>query len=140
MFELSAAGSVWRPRRFSGKRICLPIQEMRETWVQSPGWEDPLEEEMAALSSIFARRIPWIEKPGGLQFMGCKESSTLSTHSLLHDYQLYRVVFLPGSPFLPRLDYHHRKQPSFIYIKVHGKSSLAISSKVNFLILLVPFR
>ena len=66
VFELSAAGSVRRPRWFSGERICLPIQEM---WVRSLGWEYPLEEEMAALSSIFARRIPWIEKPGGLQFM-----------------------------------------------------------------------
>ena len=37
-----------------------------ETWVQSPGWEDPLEEEMATLSSIFAWRIPWMEEPGGL--------------------------------------------------------------------------
>ena len=37
--------------------------------VGTVGGEDPLEEEMAALSSIFARRIPWIEKPGGLQFM-----------------------------------------------------------------------
>ena len=31
-----------------------------------PGWEDPLEKEMATHSSILARRIPWIEEPGGL--------------------------------------------------------------------------
>ena len=45
------------------------MQEM-ETWVQSLGWEDPLEEEMAAYSSILAGRFPWTEKPGGLQSMG----------------------------------------------------------------------
>ena len=32
--------------------------------------EDPLKEEMAAHSSILARRIPWTEEPGGLQSMG----------------------------------------------------------------------
>jgi len=36
-------------------------------WVQSLGWEDPLEEEMATLSSIPAWEIPWTEEPGGLQ-------------------------------------------------------------------------
>ena len=35
-----------------------------------PGWEDPLEEEVATHSSILAGRIPWIEAPGGLQSMG----------------------------------------------------------------------
>ena len=37
-----------------------------ETWV-SLGREDPLEEGIATHSSIFAWRIPWTEKPGGLQ-------------------------------------------------------------------------
>ena len=32
---------------------------MQETWVQSPGWEDPLEKGMATHSSILAWRIPW---------------------------------------------------------------------------------
>ena len=39
-------------------------------WVQSLGREDPLEEGMAAHSSILAWRIPWTEEPGGLQSMG----------------------------------------------------------------------
>ena len=43
------------------------MQEMR---VQSPGWEDPLEKEMATHSSILAWRIPWTEEPGGLQSTG----------------------------------------------------------------------
>ena len=40
------------------------------------GQEDPLEEEMATYSSILAWRIPWTEKPGGLQFTGSKKSQT----------------------------------------------------------------
>ena len=38
-----------------------------ETWVQSLGQEDPMEEGMAAHSSVLAWRIPWTEEPGGLQ-------------------------------------------------------------------------
>ena len=38
-----------------------------ETWVQSLGWEDPLEKEMATHSSILAWKIPWTEEPGRLQ-------------------------------------------------------------------------
>jgi len=43
---------------------------MRETRVQSLGWEDPVEKEMATHSSILAWKIPWIEEPGRLQSMG----------------------------------------------------------------------
>ena len=52
------------------------MQETQETWVQSLGWEDPLEEGMATHSSILAWRIPWREEPGGLQSMGHKGSDT----------------------------------------------------------------
>ena len=44
---------------------CLPA--MRETWVQSPGQEDPLKKEMATHSSTIAWKIPWTEEPGRLQ-------------------------------------------------------------------------
>ena len=37
---------------------------MQENWVQSQGWEDPLEKEMANHSSILAWEIPWTEEPG----------------------------------------------------------------------------
>ena len=47
---------------------CLPA--MQETRVQFLGWEDPLEKEMATHSSTLAWKIPWMEKPGGLQSMG----------------------------------------------------------------------
>ena len=43
--------------------ICLPMQEM---WVPFQDWEEPLEKEMAAHSSIFAWEIPWAEEPRGL--------------------------------------------------------------------------
>ena len=43
---------------------------MRETWVRSLGWEDPLEKEMATHCSILAWKIPWTEEPGGLQSKG----------------------------------------------------------------------
>ena len=50
------------------------LPTMRETRVQSLGPEDLLEKEMAAHSSILAWKIPWTEKPGGLQSMGSQES------------------------------------------------------------------
>ena len=43
---------------------------MQETWVQSLGWEDPLEKEMATHSRILAWRIPRTEEPGELQSVG----------------------------------------------------------------------
>ena len=43
---------------------------MWETWVQSLGWGEPLEEGMATHSSILAWRIPWTEEPSGLQSTG----------------------------------------------------------------------
>ena len=49
------------------------LPAIRETWVQSLGWEDPLEEGMATHSSLLAWRIPWIEEPGGLQSMGLQK-------------------------------------------------------------------
>ena len=46
------------------------MQATQETQVLSLGWEDPPEEELAAHSSILARRIPLIGEPGGLKSMG----------------------------------------------------------------------
>ena len=47
-----------------------------ESWVQSLGREDPLEEGTAIHFIILAWRIPWAEEPGGLQSIGCTESDT----------------------------------------------------------------
>ena len=50
---------------------CLPA--MQETQVQSLGWEDPLEKEMATHSSTIAWKSPWTEDPGRLQSMGSQK-------------------------------------------------------------------
>ena len=47
---------------------------MWETWVRSLGWEDPLEKEMAALSSTLAWKIPWMEEPGGVDSLGSQRT------------------------------------------------------------------
>ena len=47
---------------------CPPA--VQETRVQSLGWEDPLEKEMATHSSTLAWKILWTEEPGGPQSMG----------------------------------------------------------------------
>ena len=52
------------------------LPAMRESWVQSLGWVDLLEKEMATHSHILAWKIPWTEEPGGLQSMGLQESDT----------------------------------------------------------------
>ena len=59
---------------------------MRDTWIWSLGWEDPLEKGTSTQSSILAWRIPWTEMPGKLQSLGHKELDTtewLSLYSLL---------------------------------------------------------
>ena len=50
--------------------------------VQSLGRKNALEKGMATHSSILAWKIPWTEEPGGLQFMGCKESDSIEKRSL----------------------------------------------------------
>ena len=47
-------------------QIVKNLPALPETWVQSLGWEDPLEKGMATHSSILAWRIPGTEEPGGL--------------------------------------------------------------------------
>ena len=66
---------------FAGGQLDFPdgsvvknLPAMQEIWVQSLGWEDPLEKEMATHSSILAWRTPWTEEPGRLQSMELQES------------------------------------------------------------------
>ena len=75
----SWAGKIpWRRDRlptpvflgFPYDSVVKNMPTMRETWVQSLDWEDPLEESMATHSSILAWRMPWTEESGGLQSMG----------------------------------------------------------------------
>ena len=69
--------------------------------------EDPLEEGMAAHSSILAWRIPWTEEPGGLQSMGRKESDRIEQLTLtlkseneiakIHLFKSVKHLKMPGS-------------------------------------------
>ena len=54
----------------------LTSQEMQDTWVQSLGWEDPLEKEMTTHSSILTWEIPWTEEPGCAIVHGVTKSRT----------------------------------------------------------------
>ena len=64
------------------------LSTMGETRVQSLGWEDPLEKEMAIHFRTIAWKIPWTEEPGRLQPMGWQRvghdwATSLHFHSLL---------------------------------------------------------
>ena len=83
-------------------RICLPVQEM---WFQILGQEDPLDKEMALLSSILAWEIPWTEEPGGLQSMGSQKSQTR-----LGDWTSCRKPF--------RRNFHRNLTYKYIHISV----------------------
>ena len=83
---------------------------MWETQVQFLGREDPLEKEMATHSSIPAWKIPWTEKPGGLQSMGSQRVghnwATWLSSSLLSSYSSYEsIFFLKGNLIMPLLDF-----------------------------------
>ena len=54
------------------------LPAMREIWVQSLAWEDPLEKGMATYSSVLAWRIPWTEEPGELVHGVAKSQTRLS--------------------------------------------------------------
>ena len=49
------------------------LPAIQDTFVPSPGWENPLEKGMATHSSIVAWRIPYTEEPDGLQSMGSQK-------------------------------------------------------------------
>ena len=65
---------------------------MQEKWVQSLGWEDALEKEMATNSSILAWEIPWTEEPGGLQFMGLQRVGHDSDYSYWWQEQQLKFI------------------------------------------------
>ena len=50
------------------------LPAMQEMWVQSLGWENPLEKDMTTHSSILTWEIPWTEEAGGLQSMEMQKS------------------------------------------------------------------
>ena len=67
-------------------------------WVQSLGWQVPLEEGTATHSSILAWRIPWTEEPGRLQSIGLQRdrhnwSDLAHTHAYMYIYLYESMVF-----------------------------------------------
>ena len=79
----------------------LPV--MQETWVRSLGWEDPLEKELATHSRILVWRIPWMEKPGGLQSTGSRRVTTerLNFHFLSMEVESALCMYMPLPPEAP---------------------------------------
>ena len=67
------------------------MKETLEMGVQSLGWEDSLEEEMATHSSILVWVIPWTEEPGKLQSIGSQSQTqtkvTEHTHTHAHKHR-----------------------------------------------------
>ena len=70
----SAGEGIGYPLQYFGASLVAQLVKnlpaMRETWLQSLGWEDALGKGKAAHSSILACSIPWTEKPGRLQSTG----------------------------------------------------------------------
>ena len=93
--------------------VQLIIQETQGTWIWTLGGEDPLEQETAIHSSIFAWKIPWTKDLVGCHSCGCKELYlTEHMHSTLcytlHPYKLFTlyqkcflITFNPFHPFCP---------------------------------------
>ena len=61
---------------FPGGSAVKNLPAKQETQVQSLGWEDPLQKEMATCSSILVWEIPWTDEIDGLQSMGSQKSWT----------------------------------------------------------------
>ena len=73
------------------------LPAMQETWVQSLGWEGPLEKGMTNDSSILAWRSPWTEESGGLQSLGhTKLDMTEGLNNNKHE--LWRASTSRGGP------------------------------------------
>ena len=71
-YYLSTSCSDYSSRNSQASLVAQMVKTlsaMQETWFQSLGWEDPLEEGMVTHSSILALRIPWTEEPGRLEFV-----------------------------------------------------------------------
>ena len=60
------------------------LPTMQETQIQSLGWEDPLQKDMATHSSILAWRVPWLEEPGRLLSMGPQKISDMTEQLSLY--------------------------------------------------------
>ena len=103
-----------------GSQTVKSLPAMQETRVQSLGWEDPLEKEMATHSSNLAWKIPWMEEPGRYSSWGCKEPDmTKQLHFFFFFFKPIRTriecfsfysftsIFDPGIKFPPSANLLH---------------------------------
>ena len=100
---------------------------VQETWVQSLGWEDPLEKGMAIHSSILAWRIRWTEEPWkATVHRGCKESD--ATESLTHTHCLRTDLSnRQEQPGCSRSPHQKMTFPSTLKKKLHESSATLAS-------------
>ena len=96
---------------------------MQESRAWSLGWEDPLEEEMAAHSSILAWKIPWTAESGGLQCMGLQRFGhdwplSLITADDDSCHEIKRCLLL-GKKVIPNLDSILKSRDITLPAKVH---------------------
>ena len=115
---------------------------MWETWVQSLGWEDPLEKEVATHSSILSWRIPWMEESGGLQSMGSQSQTRLSerfnfylflrklTHFLLYNLESLTTC---SSSLHQKIEHRHRFGPPEGLFETWNQKQGAFHNEVSIL-------
>ena len=86
------------------------LPTIQETWIRSLGQDGPLEKRMDTHSSIFAWRIPWTEKPGGLQSHGITKNQTWLTNTHTHMtrkdkmvsfYIIYIILYIKANKSFP---------------------------------------
>ena len=130
-------------------------QELQETWLWSLGWEDPLEEEMAAHSSVLAWRLPWTEEPGELQSMGSQRViHNWSNLARIHFYNTfpsyfgaeYSATILLIRPQICNIIFYNRVEASFLSCGwsnfgffVHNFEKLLSALSVIYSLILVKF-
>ena len=102
--------------------VCIKVAQMvkhptamQETRVQSLGWEDPLEKEMATHSSILAWKIPWTEEPDRLYSpWGRKESDM--TEQLKHTHT-HTHIYIHCKTTIPQL----KTKRTYLQIQAHSR-------------------
>ena len=99
---------------------------MPETWVQSLGGEDPLEEEMETHSSILAGKIPFTKEPDGLQSMGWQKSWT-QLNDWAHKHGLRQVSFRKGCTWT-----HKAHQFGYFYIRFQQMRHFLCKQLLNY--------
>ena len=98
------------------------LSTMLETQVQSLGWEDPLEKEMAIHSSTIAWKIPWTEEPGRLQSMGLQR--------VRHDWATSLTTITKGLQTFDPFKQCSNRQPHWSYVLLKAVQSSPFLCKI----------